>query len=68
LPPVETSTWTVDKINEHIADVRLLYLEALDQVAHPNVVEFAEKPQALKTESPAKRKTRKTGNSAASSD
>ncbi len=68
LPPVATSTWTVDKINEHIADVRLLYLEALDQVAHPNVVEFAEKHQAPKTKSPAKHKTPKAGNSAANSD
>jgi len=68
LPPVETSTWTVDRINEHVADVRLLYLEALDQVAHPNVVEFAEKRQATESKSRDKRKTRKAGSSTTSPD
>jgi len=68
LPPVETHTWTVDRINEHVADVRLLYLEALDQVVHPNVIEFAEKRQATESKSRVKRKTREADSSAASTD
>ena len=68
LPPVETNTWTVDTINEHVADVRLLYLEALGQVAHPNVVEFAEKRQPTESKIRAERKTRESGDSVARSD
>jgi len=44
LPPVDTSKWTVDKIDGHVADVRNLYLQALDQVDHPHVLEVVTGP------------------------
>ena len=31
LPPVDTSTWSADTIDEHVASVRTMYLEALGQ-------------------------------------
>ena len=31
LPPVDTSGWSVETIDEHVASVRNMYLEALDQ-------------------------------------
>ena len=31
LPPVDTSAWSADTIDEHVASVRNMYLEALDQ-------------------------------------
>ena len=31
LPPVDTSSWSVETINEHVADVRELYLKTLGQ-------------------------------------
>ena len=40
LPPVDTSKWTVDKIDDHVADVRNMYLQALDQLDHSNVLEI----------------------------
>ena len=43
LPPVDTSKWTVDKIDDHVADVRNLYLQALDQMDHPNVLHVVTK-------------------------
>lgn len=42
LPPVDTSDWTVENINQHVADVRQLFLETLGQ--SDNVVD-----QVLKT-------------------
>jgi putative phosphoserine phosphatase/1-acylglycerol-3-phosphate O-acyltransferase len=40
LPPVETSAWSVETINEHVAEVRGMYLRALrqDKVAKPEAV------------------------------
>ena len=32
LPPVDTSSWTTESIDEHVAEVRAMYLNALDQV------------------------------------
>ncbi len=31
LPPVDTSDWSVDSIDKHVADVRAMYLQALEQ-------------------------------------
>ena len=31
LPPIDTSQWSVESIDQHIADVRDMYLQALDQ-------------------------------------
>ncbi len=31
LPPIDTSSWSVETINDHVADVRRLYLRALGQ-------------------------------------
>ena len=31
LPPVDTSKWSVDSIDQHVAEVRGMYLNALDQ-------------------------------------
>jgi putative phosphoserine phosphatase/1-acylglycerol-3-phosphate O-acyltransferase len=31
LPPIDTSGWSVDTLNTHIADVRQIYLAALGQ-------------------------------------
>lgn len=31
LPPIDTSNWSVSTIDHHVADVRNLYLQALDQ-------------------------------------
>ncbi|HSM31709.1 MAG TPA: lysophospholipid acyltransferase family protein, partial [Woeseiaceae bacterium] len=31
LPPIDTSTWSVESIDRHVADVRAMYLQALEQ-------------------------------------
>ena len=31
LPPVDTSSWSVESIDKHVADVRAMYLQALEQ-------------------------------------
>ena len=40
LPPVDTSAWSVETIDEHVADVRGMYLRALgqDKTAKPDAV------------------------------
>jgi len=40
LPPVDTSAWSIETINEHVAEVRDMYLRALrqDKVAKPKSV------------------------------
>ena len=43
LPPVDTSEWSAETIDKHVADVRNMYLEALDQKPKP-----AEKPAKLR--------------------
>ncbi len=37
LPPVDTSTWSSSTINTHVAEVRNMYLKALDQKAAPEI-------------------------------
>jgi putative phosphoserine phosphatase/1-acylglycerol-3-phosphate O-acyltransferase len=31
LPPIDTSSWSADAIDDHVADVRAMYLRALEQ-------------------------------------
>ena len=42
LPPVDTSGWSAETINKHVADVRNMYLEALDQTTEPAMLRKAE--------------------------
>jgi len=42
LAPVDTSDWSADTIDKHVADVRNLYLEALDQQPKPAKLRKAE--------------------------
>lgn len=44
LPPVDTSGWTVDKIDDYVADIRNQYLRALDQIDRPKVLEVITGP------------------------
>ena len=38
LPPIETSEWSVESLDDHVAEVRALYLEALDQAPGPEPI------------------------------
>ncbi len=42
LPPVDTSKWTAETVDKHVAEVRNLYLEALDQQPEPAKLRKAE--------------------------
>jgi len=42
LPPVDTSGWSAKTIDKHVADVRNMYLEALDQQPEPAKLRKAE--------------------------
>ncbi len=44
LPPVDTGNWSVDSIDSHVADVRNMYLKALDQEP-PRAVQSASQGQ-----------------------
>lgn len=49
LPPVDTNKWTVENLDKHVADVRNMYLQAMGQGSHLNVVETEpERPRAEK--------------------
>jgi putative phosphoserine phosphatase/1-acylglycerol-3-phosphate O-acyltransferase len=37
LPPVDTSSWTAETIDKHVADVRNMYLKALGQSGEPRM-------------------------------
>ena len=37
LPPVDTSNWAAETIDEHVAEVRAMYLNALDQAPGPEL-------------------------------
>lgn len=63
LPPVDTSKWSRDTIDDHVADVRNMYLRALDQGDAPKVVEITKKRPAAKSKSRSKRKTRRESRS-----
>ncbi len=70
LPPVDTSDWKAETIDKHVADIRNMYLRALDQYEQqPNVVpidkERSKRP-AAKKKAVAKRKTSKVSDSAKS--
>lgn len=71
LPPVDTSKWSQSTIDDHVADVRNMYLHVLDQDNHPNVVKITKKRPAAKSKARAKRKTQQTpsdGDSAVKSE
>jgi len=36
LPPVDTSNWSVNTIDKHVAEVQQMYLDALDQRLPPS--------------------------------
>ena len=42
LPPVDTSDWTVETINEHVEEVRNMYLRTLDQEQQPKLPRAAQ--------------------------
>ncbi len=42
LPPVDTSGWSAETIDEHVAEVRNMYLEALEQQPEPAKLRKAE--------------------------
>ena len=65
LPPVMTSKWSRDTLDEHVAEVRNMYLRALDQLDFPKVVKIEDKRPAAKSKPKAKRKTKPAGDSAA---
>jgi hypothetical protein len=31
LPPIDTSSWSAESIDRHVADVRAIYLQAMEQ-------------------------------------
>ncbi|MEP5766650.1 MAG: HAD-IB family hydrolase [Halieaceae bacterium] len=57
LPPVDTSEWTVAKLNEHVADVRGMFLRALGQDATADKAKSGPKAKA-KAKSKAKPKAK----------
>ena len=62
LPPVDTSKWTVDTIDKHVADVRNMFLNALDQADDSTDIihlpEAKSKEKAKPKPKPRKKKTR----------
>ena len=56
LPPVDTSKWTVATIDKHVADVRKMFLDALDQDDESTSVVAATKPRSKPK--PRKKKAR----------
>lgn len=63
LEPVDTSQWQTDTIDDHVREVRNLFLEALGQPLEPEPRSSGRKPQAAaktKTKAKAKTKTKTT--------
>ncbi len=64
LPPVDTSGWKVSKINDHVAEVRAMFLRALGQEAEEQALEalIAEGAPAVKVKEtgPARKPRGKT--------
>ena len=58
LPPVDTSHWSRSTIEAHVAEVRNMYLEALDQGSPPNVVDIIKNRPAASSNSRARPKPR----------
>jgi putative phosphoserine phosphatase/1-acylglycerol-3-phosphate O-acyltransferase len=70
LPPIDTSEWTVETLDEHVADVRGLYLDALGQEekreAKPKASKKPAKKQVKKKKAAsakARKKSKKSGRS-----
>lgn len=61
LPPVDTSAWHTDSIDQHVADIRQQFLDALGQgeplAAQPPVKAKAKRKTPAKSKAPAKAKT-----------
>lgn len=57
LPPVDTSSWSAKSLHTHVAEVRNLYVRALDQQDDPKVVGITRKRPAAKRKSTARRKS-----------
>lgn len=62
LPPVDTSDWSVDTIDDHVQDVRDLYLHELDQMQYQQSAQHlvASKPAAKKAHKATKKASVKT--------
>jgi putative phosphoserine phosphatase/1-acylglycerol-3-phosphate O-acyltransferase len=73
LPPIDTSKWSADTIDDHVAEVRNMFLESLGQdkkgrVVKPEVIPVAKpKKTRKKSSSPAKKKQNR-GNGSANPD
>jgi putative phosphoserine phosphatase / 1-acylglycerol-3-phosphate O-acyltransferase len=58
LPPVDTSKWSVRTINDHVAEVRGMFLKALDQEDEEDALEALTKERGSERKKPApKRKS-----------
>lgn len=60
LPPVDTSDWSVGTINEHVQDVRNMFLRTLGQPEVGVTKKSKAKKEAKKTEKPKKASKKKT--------
>jgi len=59
LPPIDTSKWSHSTIDDHVAEVRSMYLKVLDQERDAKVVEITAQRPAAKSKAAARRKSRK---------
>ncbi len=57
LPAVDTSDWSFDSIDQHVSDVRDLFLEELDQAERPS----REAPKLREVKSPRRKPQRSAG-------
>ena len=58
LPPVDTSKWSVRTINDHVAEVRGMFLKALDQEDEEDALQALTKERGSERKKPApKRKS-----------
>jgi putative phosphoserine phosphatase/1-acylglycerol-3-phosphate O-acyltransferase len=63
LPPVDTSHWSSDSIDEHVGEVRAMFEQALGQTSEPAAAVSSKKPRARSKANPkAKTATTATGN------
>lgn len=58
LPPVDTSKWSVDTIDAHVAEVRNMYLQTLDQKNADGIVKAPKKKPGAKLKAKANKKPR----------
>ncbi|MEO0437014.1 MAG: HAD-IB family hydrolase [Pseudomonadota bacterium] len=65
LPPVDTSDWTPETIDDHVRDVRNLFLRALKQPEEGEGASTAKEPRALKSKVKTRTSAKKTSASKA---